>query len=223
MIKRLLYLTSRILRADPSLVTVQARADLVRLILPVMVFGSIYGAVMGSYNGINAERLVHMLYAAVKVPILLTVAFAISLPSFFVLNTLVGLRDDLGYCLRSLIATQAGLTIILASLAPFTALWYLSFENYNVAILFNMAMFATASISSRIILRRYYTPLIQRDPRHKKMLNAWIFTYGFVAVQMAWVLRPFIGNPESPISFFRQQAWSNAYVKLYEIMCNILQ
>jgi hypothetical protein len=29
---------------------------------------------------------------------------------------------------------------------------------------------------------------------------------------MAWVLRPFVGNPAQPTRFFREHAWSNAYV-----------
>ena len=31
---------------------------------------------------------------------------------------------------------------------------------------------------------------------------------------MAWVLRPFIGSPSSPVNFFRREAWGNAYVEL---------
>jgi len=35
--------------------------------------------------------------------------------------------------------------------------------------------------------------------------------YVFVAVQLAWVLRPFVGSPNVPTRFFRENAWSNAY------------
>ena len=41
---------------------------------------------------------------------------------------------------------------------------------------------------------------------------AWIALYVFVAIQLAWVLRPFVGSPELEVSFFRAEAWSNAYV-----------
>ena len=47
--------------------------------------------------------------------------------------------------MRALVATQAGLTIIFASFAPFTLLWYAPSSNYRAAILFNGAMFAAAS------------------------------------------------------------------------------
>ena len=45
-------------------------------------------------------------------------------------------------------ATQAGLTVILTALAPFTAFWYASGSEYHTAILFNGLMFAIASFSA---------------------------------------------------------------------------
>lgn len=29
---------------------------------------------------------------------------------------------------------------------------------------------------------------------------------------MGWILRPFVGSPDIPVSFFRAEAFSNAYV-----------
>src|SRR5688500_9310417 len=96
------------------------------LALLVVLFGLAYGTVMGTYAGPQGPRVTQMAYSAVKVPLLLLLTFAISLPSFFVLNTLLGVRDDFGEAVRALVATQAALTIVLASLAPFTGVWYVS-------------------------------------------------------------------------------------------------
>ena len=52
------------------------------------------------------------------------------------------------------VATQAGLTVILSALAPFTAFWYVSGSGYEPAILFNGLMFAVASFSAQWMLRR---------------------------------------------------------------------
>ncbi len=43
------------------------------------------------------------------------------------------------------------------------------------------------------------------------MLYTWIVIYVFVGIQMGWVLRPFIGDPRTPVQFFREGSWSNAY------------
>lgn len=178
----------------------------------IVVGGLTYGAVMGAYGGIFGERSLQVLYSAVKVPLLLLVTFVITLPSFFVLNTLLGLRSDFPRVLRALLVTQAALAVVLASFAPYTALWYASSGDYDGAQLFNLAMFAAASFTAQAVLRRMYRPLIARSPKHRLMLFAWLGVYAFVAVQMAWVLRPFIGAPDVPTRFFREDAWSNAYI-----------
>jgi hypothetical protein len=174
----------------------------------VLGCGMAYGAVMGSYGG----RGLQSVYSALKVPLLLMVTAGIGMPSFFVLNTLLGLRDDLPRAVRSLIGAQAGLTVILVSLAPITAFWYASVANYRSAILFNGVMFAVASLGAQFLLRRSYQPLIAQNRRHRLMLRAWLVVYVFVGIQMGWVLRPFIGDPENPVQFFRADAWDNAYV-----------
>lgn len=188
----------------------------------VVVFGLAYGAVMGSFGGVFGERFWQVVFSAVKVPLLLAGTFALSLPSFFIVNTLFGLRSDFLYSMRALVATQAGLTIVLASFAPFTILWYASSSNYRAAILFNLAMFGSASVTAQWLLRRFYEPLIQRDRRHRTLLRVWLVIYGFVGIQMGWVLRPFIGTPNLTPQFLRQDVWGNAYVRLANIIWSLI-
>src|SRR5260221_2881660 len=140
----------------------------------VLVFGIIYGAVMGIFGGILGERLWQVAYSAAKVPLLLLVTFALGLPSFFVLNTLYGLRADFGEAVRALLAAQAAMTLILASLAPLTAVWYASSDDYPSATLFNGMMFAVATFAAQWLLRRLYRPLLSRQPRHRWLLPAWL-------------------------------------------------
>jgi hypothetical protein len=184
----------------------------------IFVYGMSYGAVMGTYGGLAGDRPWQLLYSAVKVPMLLVVTFLLSLPSFFVLNTLLGLRGDFPRVVASLLATQAGLSVILASLAPITAFWYVSGSEYQPAILFNGLIFAVASFSAQWLLRREYRPLIVRHPAHGWMIRIWVVIYVFVGIQMGWVLRPFVGNPAVPVQFFREEGWSNAYVVVVEII-----
>ena len=191
--------------------------SVVRLAAMVLIFGMFYGGVMGSFSGPEGPRVLQIVYSAVKVPILLLVTFAIALPSFFVLNTLLGTRADLVHSLRALGSAQAGLTIVLAALAPLTAVWYLSVAKYQLAILFNAMLFGIASIAAQFILRRAYRQLIARNPKHRMLLRIWLILFAFVGIQMGWVLRPFIGAPEQPTQFFRQGAWGNAYVELARI------
>jgi hypothetical protein len=174
----------------------------------VLACGLAYGAVMGSFGG----RPLQAVYSAVKVPLLLAATVALSLPSVFMLNTLLGVRSDFARAIKAVAASQAGLTVVLVALAPLTLFWYASSVDYHAAILFNGLMFGVASAGSQVILRRGYRPLVAKDPRHRWLLRAWLVLYAFVGIQMGWILRPFIGDPSGPVQFFREGVWDNAYV-----------
>ena len=190
----------------------QPRAALLHLLAFVMLFGLFYGAVMGSFGGVAGRRALQPLYSGLKVPLLLLVTFGLSLPSFFILNTILGVRGDFPRVMRGLVATQAALTIVLAALAPVTAFWYASSADYDQALMFNAFAFAVASVAAQFLLRRWYRPLVARNGRHRTLLRAWLVIYAFVGIQMGWTLRPFVGHPGSQTRFFRQEAWGNAYV-----------
>ena len=207
-----------LLRGGPwAMRPARPRRLLLHLLAFIVVFGVLYGAVMGGFGGVAGRRALQPLYSGVKVPLLLLVTFGLSLPSFFVLNTILGVRGDFGQVLRGLVATQAALTIVLLSLAPVTALWYASSADYDSALMFNTLMFGVASVAAQFLLRRWYAPLVVKNPRHRTLLRAWLVVYAFVGIQMAWTLRPFVGHPGSPTRFFRQDAWGNAYVHVAEI------
>lgn len=202
-----------------------------KVVLVVIACGIIYGTAMGSYAFVANHRslwqqLPQMIYSATKVPLLLAITVAVSLPSFFVLNSLFGLRAEFGEVIRAVVAAQAGMTIILASLAPLTLFVYVFLEpgtaQYNVAVLFNAFIFGIASVSAQLLLRRYYQPLIRINRRHRSMMRLWIVVYAFVGIQAGYILRPFIGNPEKPTSFLRSDSFQNAYVRLLEIFIELL-
>jgi len=177
------------------------------LVLFIVIFGAIYGAVMASFTGLAPGRYRHLLYVGLKVPLLLVVTSALCIPSFFVVNAVAGLRDDFGAAFRALVATQACLTLVLASLAP---------------VLFNAGMFAVAAAGAQIMMTRYYGPLIRRSARHRTMLYFWFFVYALVGIEMGWILRPFIGDPRIPVAFLRSDAWGNAYVVVIRLIVRIL-
>ncbi|MCW3054773.1 MAG: hypothetical protein JWN14_3943 [Chthonomonadales bacterium] len=202
--------------------TLPIRRALPRLVALISVFGALYGGVMGSFGGLYGDRILQICFAAIKVPLLLLGVFVLGLPSFYVFNTLMGLRSDFGQAVRALMASQAGLAILLASLAPLTLGWNITSLDYPQTILYNGAMFALATAGGQILLRRRYRDLIARDPRHQILLRIWGLQYGFVGIQLGWILRPFIGDLGRPVSFFRPDGWSNAYVFLFQMLHDVL-
>ncbi|MCA8978163.1 MAG: hypothetical protein KDC98_25775 [Planctomycetes bacterium] len=182
-----------------------------KLLALVAVGGFAYGAVMGSYG----VRALQAFYSASKVPLLLLFATIVCLPNFYVVNVLLGLRDDFSAACRGIFAAQATLAVTLATLAPITIVVYLSIDGYDGAIVCNGVMFLVATITAQIALGRHYRALIATNPRHRLGRAAWMVLYVFVAIQLAWVLRPFVGSPNMATHFFREDAWSNAYIEVF--------
>jgi hypothetical protein len=211
-----------ILRCRRAVQSRAAASALCWMIGCITVFGMLYGGVMGAFGGIQGKRLWQVVYSAMKVPLLLLATSLIAWPSFFVLNTLAGLRRDFARATTALMAAQAGLAIVLASLASLTVVWYASSASYADAIRFNGLMFAIACFAGQWLLRDHYRVLIERDARHRQMLWLWLAIYIFVAIQMAWVLRPFVGDPNLPVEFFRRDKWGNAYLVVARLIYDIV-
>jgi len=171
----------------------------------------VYGVAMGTFGA----RATQAIYSGTKVPLLLVVSTAICLPNFFVVNTVLGLREDFGAACRAVIAAQATVGVALAGMAPVIVLVYASSDNYRFAILINGVIFALATAAGQVTLNRHYETLVARNPLHHFGRVTWMALYVFVAIQSAWVLRPFVGSPGMPSQFLREDPWSNAYVVVF--------
>jgi hypothetical protein len=184
------------------------------LAVAVAVAGAIYGAFMGSYACDSLERLKMVLFASIKVPLLIFGTTGVCLPAFFVLNSVAGLREAFPRALRAVFAGQAASTLALASLAPVVGLFYRCGIEHRWALIVNSLLFALATFAGQSVLTLHYRSLIQAEPRHRPMLRLWVGLYAFVGMQMGWMLRPFVGVPGMPVTFFRDEPFSNAYVAI---------
>jgi hypothetical protein len=210
------------LRCRREVQTRPAASALLWMIGCIAVFGAIYGAVMGAFGGIMHGRIWQVVFAAIKVPLLLLGTTAIAWPSFFVFNTLVDLRHDFGRATRAILGAQAGLAVALASFAPLTIVWYATSGDYGNALLFNGAMFAAACFAGQWLLGGHYRMLVESDRRHRWMFWLWLLLYIFIAIQMAWVFRPFVGDPNMPVEFLRREKWGNAYLVVARLIYHAL-
>jgi hypothetical protein len=188
------------------------------LLLGIAAAGCLYGSAMGSFACDSLPRAKLILYASVKVPLLLLATTLICLPGFFVLNTLAGLRRTFTRALRAIFAGQAGVALSLAAQSPLILFMYASGIDHDTALLANGATFACATAIGQLVLRAHYRDLILAHSAHRVMLFAWICLYTFVGIQMGWLLRPFVGSPDRAVTFFREEPFSNAYVVVADLV-----
>lgn len=187
------------------------------LVLLVAVCAALYGIAMGSFGG----RTLQALYSACKVPLLIGGATLVCVPNFYVVNMLLGLRDDWHRACRGILAAQGTATIALVALSPCTLVLYASSDHYELCLVGNGLVFAIATGAGQVTSNRHYRPLIAGNPRHRIARATWVTLYVFVAIQMAWVLRPFLGAAGLPTQFFRDDAWTNAYVAVANVFARL--
>ena len=188
------------------------RVPIARALAIAVLAGALYGTALGSLG----LRPLAVLYAACKVPLLLVVTTAVCLPSYRFLLGVLGLGRDFSAALRAIVCAQAAAALALGSLAPVTAFFHASGVSYPAALLLATGAFAAAAVAGQAVLVRHLRPLVARDRRHARALLAWFGLHAFVAVKLAWVLRPFVGDPALPVAFLREQRWhENPYASLF--------
>lgn len=58
-------------------------------------------------------------------------------------------------------------------------------------------------------------------PHVRTVFRVWMLVFGLVGAQMSWVLRPFVGNPEQPFTWFRARE-SSFFQAVYEAVQSLL-
>jgi hypothetical protein len=206
----------------------------------LVVLGMFYGACMGCFAlfKTSGPSYLQLVATTLKVPILFILTLAITFPSLYVFNALVGSRLALDAVLRLLAAALAVTMAVLASLGPIVSFFSLSTTSHPFMVLVNVVVFAVSGALGLIFLLQTLQRLsmapptspstkavedlarnpFQVDPapgaldplegqvlgRHvKAVFRCWVVLFGLVGAQMAWVLRPFIGNPSMPFVWIR--------------------
>jgi hypothetical protein len=123
------------------------------LSLVILVLGAFYGACMGAYAIIDrsgtdlaADGYKQLFASAVKVPALFFLTLAITFPSLYVFNALVGSRLSLGSLLRLLVAALAVMMALLASFGTIAVFFAVSTDSYAFMVLLNVVLFAVAGV-----------------------------------------------------------------------------
>ena len=235
----------RILRGDATRLSSLGRGTIDvpvgGLAVVLVVLGMFYGMCMGCFAlfKVGGPSYWQLAATTLKVPALFVLTLAITLPSLYVFNALVGSRLALDAVLRLLVAALAVMMAVLASLGPIVSFFSLSTTSYPFMVLVNVVVFGVSGSLGLVFLlqtlqRLSEAPLLPRpasapiledsgerktegpapgalDPlegqvlgRHVKMVfRCWVLLFGLVGAQMGWVLRPFIGNPNSPFVWIR--------------------
>jgi hypothetical protein len=173
-----------------------------------------------------------LIATSVKVPALFYLTLLVTFPSLYVFNALVGSRLTLTSVLRLLVASLAVNLAVLSSLGPIVLFFSVSTKSYVFIVLLNVAIFSVAGVLGLVFLLQTMhrltstvsgasnlnpngrsdgdepsaleMPSGQALARHTRLVfGCWVVVFALVGAQLGWVLRPFIGSPGQPFSWFR--------------------
>ncbi|MHC4229105.1 MAG: hypothetical protein ACYSW0_16890 [Planctomycetota bacterium] len=141
-----------ILRGDAtrmsSLSEGEIRIPVGGLSVTVALLGVLYGLCAGSFAMIRTggEAYMQLIAGAIKLPMLFFLTLAVTFPSLYVFNALIGTRLSVVSALRLLIAALGVMLAVLASLGPIVVFFALSTKNYPFMVLLNVATSTVAGI-----------------------------------------------------------------------------
>ncbi len=181
-----------------------------------VLFAAIFGATLG-FHALNLQ----ILSSLIKSPLLIFGTMGICLPALFTFNVLLGSKLSFKQATAMLSITSYLMAAILVSLAPIMLFFIVSTTSKNFILLLNVAAYGIAGLFGVRMLwtgMNYLTVEAGYEP-NRQIIQVWTLIYIFVGTQLAWILRPFIGEPGEFV-FFRNiegnfyQAVFNAFLNL---------
>ena len=169
--------------------------------LTVIGLAGFFGAVAGAYSG-----PVQALSAGIKLPFLFFATFVICFPAFYIVQVLVGSRLRLQQVVVLVVGALALTSILLAALVPITAFFLITGANYYFQHLLNIAIAGVAGLFGMYALHDGLSVVCEKRGVYPRkaltIMRAWALLFAFVGIQLAWNLRPFLGDQNRPFRVF---------------------
>src|SRR6266536_788003 len=177
------------------------RAKLRYALLTIVGLAGFFGLVAGAYSG-PAQAL----SAAIKLPFLFFATFAVCFPAFFVVQVLVGSRLRLLQVVVLVFGALALTSVLLAAFVPITAFFLVTGANYYFQHLLNIALASVAGLFGMYALHEGLSVVCDTRGVYPRkaltIMRAWAVLFAFVGIQLAWNLRPFLGDRNQPFRVF---------------------
>lgn len=171
-------------------------------VIYLFLFSFAYGLVMGSYHS-----FLQALTAGVKVALLFILALVICFPAFFIIQHLLGSKLKIYQMISIILSGFVMMTAIMISFTPIIIIFLLTGSNYYFLQLLHIAIFILSGIfgMKTIVDALKYSCEKKNVYPHVGVVvfRFWVVILAFIAIQLAWNLRPFLGDRGRPFELFR--------------------
>jgi hypothetical protein len=182
-----------------------------------LAFAAAFGALLGFYT-LNMQ----IVSSAIKIPLLLWGTLGICLPALFTFNVLLGSKLSLKQTAAVLGMSTYLMSIVAASLSPIVLFFTISSHEKSFVVLLCILSCGVAGLFGVSLLWNAmgYLTVRSGNPYNSNIVRAWTLIYIFVGTQLAWILRPFIGD-QGHFALFRHLG-GNFYSGTFRILTDFL-
>ncbi len=183
------------------------------------IFGlmALYGFSMGSAgfrNGLT-QGFMQTVSSGVKVPMLYLLSILVCYPVLYFIVVLMGSKLNFVQTFVLILLALVLNSILLAGCAPIVLFFTFTGSSYEFIKLIHVAIFVFSGSWAMQTLWRGLTAMCEKSdlyPRQAvQILQVWVLVFGFVGIQMAWSLRPFVGSPDRKFQIIRTTQDGNFY------------
>ncbi len=161
--------------------------SVVALLWTIILFSSIFGAVVGTFTG-----GIQIFYVLVKLPLLLFGTLAVSFFAVSILSAVLGVDLSFRHLLRLSLHLLAVISMFLASLSPILAYFIWQDSTHDPFLLLTLFCAAMVTLSGWWL---FFKSLGRTVPLQKAFLISvmWFGVFAVVGLQISWLLRPWVG------------------------------
>ncbi|HEV2691440.1 MAG TPA: hypothetical protein VG347_00940 [Verrucomicrobiae bacterium] len=190
----------------------------------ILAGAGLYGAAMGWWRAPQQG-----LYVAIKFPlIILLTTFGNALINGM-LAPLLGLNIPFRQSFSVIVMSNAITAVIMGAFSPLILflIWNApamtagpaTASTYSLILLAHVAVIALAGVAGNLRLLQVLVEIGGNRTVARRVLLAWLSGNFFLGSQLSWILRPFIGSPDLPVEFFRENALqSNFYEAVFHAL-----
>jgi hypothetical protein len=175
---------------------------IVRQIVVISVFTIFYGIIMGSYHS-----FLQAIVAGVKLWLLFVSTIIICFPSFYVIQLIIGSQIKLKQVLVIILSGFVMSTSVMIALSPISIFFLITGNNYYFLHLLHIAIFIFSGFFGIRLIIEALKLSCEKENIYPKIgvtvFKVWAVIFVFVGIQMAWNLRPFMGDEGKPFAMFR--------------------
>jgi hypothetical protein len=167
------------------------------------LFSFLYGIVMGSYHS-----FLQAVVAGVKLAVLFSLVILICFPAFFIIQYILGSKLKLHQMISIILSGFVLTTAIMVSFAPIVIFFLLTGGNYYFLRLLHIAVFVLSGIFGMKTIIDALKFSCEKKNIYPQVgvviFRFWVVIMAFVGIQLAWNLRPFLGDPGQKFEVFRE-------------------